>query len=347
MSGRSTRSKQRAAEVANASPARSTRSGGRSVSPSVPSLGLRSSSPASHRSISPLANSSTTRGRGRGRGKSTVSPQSTQSGRPKKQSPAKQVGVPKRGRGRPPKVKSTTFEHEESDNHESAKNSKASAKLLEEDIPIATAATDVPIATTVTDVSVATSVTDAPIATTVTDTTVLENIDVKATETSSVISADVTDAGDLEAAPVTDNSATAQLEDSVVDTIKGPDQIATESIDIPTTAAAAMAELSHLTADDADDWVNENLTQLESVLTSEEGLEILDQPETVKAINDLRCDNQTMQVIKSFISDLLFFQYHTTCNHQIFYKYKKSALLFYWKTRTTVLATRLKNNTIT
>ena len=297
MSGRSTRSKQRAAEVANASPARSTRSGGRSVSPSVPSLGLRSSSPASHRSISPLANSSTTRGRGRGRGKSTVSPQSTQSGRPKKQSPAKQVGVPKRGRGRPPKVKSTTFEHEESDNHESAKNSKASAKLLEEDIPIATAVNDVPIATSVTDAPIDTTVTDAPIATTVTDTTVLENIDVKATETSSVISA----------APVTDNSATAQLEDSVVDTIKGPDQIATESIDIPTTAAAAMAELSHLTADDADDWVNENLTQLESVLTSEEGLEILDQPETVKAINDLRCDNQTMQVIKSFISDIHFF----------------------------------------
>jgi len=103
MATRATRSQQKASDKANASPARSTRSGGRSVSPASLSLGLgRASSPASSlRSASPgnttrNVAAKSARGRGRGRG-------STHSSSPQKADvamPTTSGSTSPRGRGR-------------------------------------------------------------------------------------------------------------------------------------------------------------------------------------------------------------------------------------------------------
>lgn len=277
MSTRATRSKQRAVEIASLSPAKSTRSGGRSASPAL-NVSLRSSSPASRRSASPAnsAHNVITRGRGagaRGRGRCPKAPPTRASptpprvgrSRPGKQQATRGSATAKRGRGRG-----------------RGRGRATKAKELPEDDQVSDVVSEHDLSHDKSG-------------------EVDESMDIE----QSTDQADKSAESD-EIAAVTENETTAEKQDdSEID-----NEPLAQSMQSGSSEAAAIAEIaSHLASDSVtDQWPDdpENITftaehiqQLESVLSSDEGLKLLadDQQNTEELTEDsMTLDDKVIQV---------------------------------------------------
>lgn len=262
MSTRSTRSRQRAVEAANASPARSTRSGGRSSSPASLNIGLRSSSPASPLSTSPTSTAS----RGRSRRPAGGSPASSGGRSTRKtvgQEPTPVKGRARRGRARGQRSNNAKLVNVDLQDAFSNDDDDESAELAGDQLPSLDTSPTLP-------------------------------------------SADQFSAADKNA-DVTSESVENFISDKISHDHE-PDRTSPDAkpddSDTPKTAAAAMAEIAsqlELEADTAQ-WTEEHITQLESVLASDEGLQLLsEQPEAVEAINDMNITIPVGKVLKCSI----------------------------------------------
>lgn len=259
MATRATRSKQRAADVAKASPARSTRSGGRSSSPAAHGIGLRSASPATPRSASQTNNTKsppTARNRGRGRATNkaaTTTKAESPKSKSSKAAPSAAANKTRRGRGRNSRVKSAA----------------ALADQNEEDLADDATNIDEGKVEDVSGVSADSAVeeNDVPV------------VEVNNEHTKADISYNVSESNDLEADPLTFSMRS------------------TASSEGQSNAAAAIAEIAnHLAASSADQWpanedmpmtlTEENMKTLESVLSSEEGLKLLAEQQDADDIID-------------------------------------------------------------
>lgn len=228
MTTRATRSQQKAVDAANASPARSTRSGVRSSSPAL-SIGGRALSPGSLQSISPAA---------RGRAATNISPSAARGTRNARKEHAEKSDPARggwargrgrrRGRGRHTKSKQVS-----------------QTELAEND------------AETTSDM-------------------------ITEIETST---------------PADDNNAPNDVtEDTDVGDSKHDTSSTTEVVN---ATKPEVAEIGDMTSQlvDTEQWSSGAVDIIESVLASDEGLDILSrQPEAIEAINDMNLDDQDIQV---------------------------------------------------
>ena len=299
MSSRATRSKQRAAEIASLSPAKSTRSGGRSASPAL-NVSLRSSSPASRRSASP-ANSTksvSTRGRGgaaRGRGRgakgaparASPTPNRVGRGRPAKQQDSANAklkpGVTRgrgRGRGRGRLAKAALEQHEdETEDPDDAAGDAESDPEVDRSHDMSGDGAGEPM-----DQAEKSAESDEIAAVTEGD-----------------ASTDKGECGD---------SVSREDEGEVSESKEDGDdsEPLAQSVKSGSSEAAAIAEIaSQLASDSAtDQWpadpdnitfTDEHIQQLESVLSSDEGLKLLsDQQNAEDLTEDMTLDDKVIQV---------------------------------------------------
>lgn len=284
MTGRTTRSKQKQEESASLSPARSTRSAVRSGSPALKVSSkvspARSSSPATSR------NQSAPRGRGRGRGRGTSREQNLAPNSPGRvtrsakavpdNSPSLKPSGPIRGRGRSRNKREVTDRsldsslsvvvHKEEESEETELGSRSEVNIPAKELETA------------------------------------ENLDSKpcSAEQERVIDKD-SSCTNQDTSGLKEDSI--EKEDNSCETVQDSAKIEAQEDEegkTSPTADEAIAELAnHLASGNNDDWTpsdkavltDEHIKQIESVLTSENGLAMLTDRQTNSEINELPFDD--------------------------------------------------------